>query len=156
MSSTRKPPSSTNPSRLDINYLLNNSSNTHDLHNLHNYHNNSLSTSSSSTTSTSSSFSTPSPSPSPSPPHYLSSSYHPHSIITPTSSRSSSSSLSSSRSSRSTKPLVGKDRPFACEICQFPFAQRSDRNKHIRTVHYGERPFSCQYCNQRFGEKGNL
>lgn len=48
------------------------------------------------------------------------------------------------------------DRPFECHICQFSFAQRSDRNKHIRTVHYRERPFMCDYCHQSFGEKGNL
>lgn len=49
-----------------------------------------------------------------------------------------------------------KDRPYECDICGFSFGQRSDRNKHIRTVHLGERPFTCTYCNQTFGEKGNL
>lgn len=48
------------------------------------------------------------------------------------------------------------DRPFECHICHFSFAQRSDRNKHIRTVHFRERPFMCEYCHQTFGEKGNL
>lgn len=59
-------------------------------------------------------------------------------------------------SSRSRQPVKSKDRPYACEICNFPFAQRSDRNKHVRTVHFGERPFVCPHCNQTFGEKGNL
>lgn len=49
-----------------------------------------------------------------------------------------------------------KDRPHECEMCGFSFGQRSDRNKHIRTVHFGERPYTCEYCSQSFGEKGNL
>lgn len=49
-----------------------------------------------------------------------------------------------------------KERPHECEMCGFSFGQRSDRNKHIRTVHFRERPYSCEYCSQSFGEKGNL
>lgn len=49
-----------------------------------------------------------------------------------------------------------KDRPHKCETCGFSFGQRSDRNKHVRTVHLRQRPFSCFYCSQTFGEKGNL
>lgn len=67
----------------------------------------------------------------------------------------SSASIGSS-SSRPHPKAPQKERPYECEICHFPFAQRSDRNKHVRTVHFRERPFSCQYCSQTFGEKGNL
>lgn len=52
--------------------------------------------------------------------------------------------------------MKSKERPYECNICHFSFAQRSDRNKHIRTVHYRERPFVCEHCSQTFGEKGNL
>lgn len=55
-----------------------------------------------------------------------------------------------------TSKRKSKDRPYECEVCGFSFSQRSDRNKHIRTVHLGERPFTCSYCSQSFGEKGNL
>lgn len=73
---------------------------------------------------------------------------------TPSSNAANSSGQAST--SRSRQLAKSKDRPYACEICNFPFAQRSDRNKHVRTVHFGERPFVCPHCNQTFGEKGNL
>lgn len=66
-----------------------------------------------------------------------------------------SASLTPASSSRQ-KRSKSTDRPFECHICHFSFAQRSDRNKHIRTVHFRERPFMCEYCHQTFGEKGNL
>lgn len=95
---------------------------------------------------------------------YLLNSRPPSASTQPSSSRSVQPSRASSSSSHAPQIHIhhdsskrkSKDRPFECEICGFSFSQRSDRNKHIRTVHLGERPFTCSYCSQTFGEKGNL
>ena len=48
------------------------------------------------------------------------------------------------------------EKPFRCEICQSCYKQKSDLNKHIRTVHENEKPFKCEICHSCFGRKSNL
>ncbi len=35
---------------------------------------------------------------------------------------------------------------FHCPQCNAPFGQRSNLNKHVRTVHENQRPFQCDQC----------
>lgn len=87
---------------------------------------------------------------------------HGQGVSSPTTHQGQASSSTAQGSSSNTAHYVdaskrkSKERPYECEICKFSFGQRSDRNKHVRTVHLRERPFTCHYCSQTFGEKGNL
>lgn len=66
-------------------------------------------------------------------------------------------------SSKTTRKPNGKtrkgihvdDRPFACEKCEWRFADRSNLNKHKRK-HSGERPFACDKCDKSFSRKTHL
>lgn len=59
-------------------------------------------------------------------------------------------------SSASKKPNDKKKRVYTCDQCGRKFLQRSDRNKHEKTVHFKERKCYCKICGVGFGEVGNL
>lgn len=51
-----------------------------------------------------------------------------------------------------------KERPYACpqDDCSSRFGQKSDLNKHFKTVHQKIKPYACPECGLTFGHRGNL
>ena len=44
------------------------------------------------------------------------------------------------------KRLTLKEKPIECKLCDKKFAQNSDINKHVASVHQGNKPFECNHC----------
>ncbi len=44
---------------------------------------------------------------------------------------------------------------FSCDICKKKFTDRSNTNRHIRSVHNGKK-YTCQWCKNNYTTKANL
>ncbi|XP_037772939.1 gastrula zinc finger protein XlCGF67.1-like [Penaeus monodon] len=51
--------------------------------------------------------------------------------------------------------VVGKGKPYSCEICNKTFSVKSHLVRHMR-VHTKEKPYSCEICSKAFTEKCTL
>ncbi|CDF39023.1 unnamed protein product [Chondrus crispus] len=43
-----------------------------------------------------------------------------------------------------------------CEVCGLSFAKRSNKSRHVQTVHDGLKQFECDLCGQKFAHKADL
>ena len=51
---------------------------------------------------------------------------------------------------------IGALRAKTCQVCYKIFTQKSDLNRHIKSVHQGEKPYPCADCGKDFSQKVHL
>ena len=51
---------------------------------------------------------------------------------------------------------LGGMKKHICPYCQKRYSRSYDRNRHVKTVHFGERPHQCPHCNRAFGRSSHL
>ncbi|XP_064483369.1 zinc finger protein 875-like [Ornithodoros turicata] len=48
------------------------------------------------------------------------------------------------------------EKPYVCDVCSKGFTQKSNLDKHSKTVHEGERTHVCATCGRTFQQKSHL